>query len=73
MSGTAVNDIMDKAIRKENEVLEQTIENIPDVDEEKLRELNLAHLKHPWLEQNLMFMALRGKLFNHFKRLELYR
>lgn len=50
MSGTAVNDIMDKAIRKENEALDQTIENIPDVDEDKLREVNLAHLKHPWLE-----------------------
>ena len=46
----AVNDIMDKAIKKENEALEQTIEHIPEVDEDKLKELNLAHLKHPWLE-----------------------
>ena len=55
MSGATamvINDAMDRAIKKESEALDQlqTIEKITIIDEEKLKELNLAHLKHPWLE-----------------------
>ena len=75
MSRTAVNDEMDRAIYKENVAMDKLnlMDKLPEVDEEKLKALNLAHIKHPWLQQNMIFLALKGKLFNHFKRLELYR
>ena len=76
-AGAAVTDNLDRAIKRESEIQDQQTKmlellNIPaDIDEDALKALNLAHLKHPWLEQNIMFMAMRGKLFTHFNRLEL--
>jgi hypothetical protein len=49
-------DNIDRAIKRENEVQDQQSKmldllNVPtDIDEDALKALNLAHLRHPWLE-----------------------
>ncbi len=49
-------DNIDRAIKRENEVQDQQSKmldllNVPtDIDEDALKTLNLAHLRHPWLE-----------------------
>ena len=73
------SESIERAIKREDDEMQDRakmieLQNVSaDVDEDSLKALNLAHLTHPWLEQNLMFMALRNKLFTHFNRLEQIR